>query len=345
MIKKIHLTWVLMGLSSVIYSQTVSTLRIPLICKITATWCNSCGTWGWSLNEEIMNQNPEALTICMHASTTSLLYSPDAATIYGVFTPTSSGVPSWYVDGIRKTQSSTSGGVYTTQTKTAVKSAVDSILIFDAEAGAGFSWSWNNNTLEVSAKSEFFVSSNGEYYLGVYLIEDDIVKYQNGIGNNAIHHPTFRTSLSDPLGDFLMDGNVNAVTSFVKSYSFTIPSDYVKSKLRLMAIIWKKISGNYVIVNTSVSDYLMQTTSKNEPAKFLLELYPNPTFNRQFSISNLNSFNKISVYDLLGKNIPIKLNHSNNQVFISLPENTPPGIYIVQVTKENKTYSQKLVVE
>ncbi len=337
---------IILGLSKTIEAQTVSTVRLPLITKITATWCNPCGTWGWTLNEDIMNQNPESITLCLHASTTSQLYDPAAATIYSVFNPQSSGVPSWYVDGVRKTQYSTNGGVYTTQTKNAVKAATDSILVNDAQAGAGFLWSWNGNTLNITAKAEFFVPTNGDYYLGVYIIEDDVVKYQNGIGNNAVHHPTFRKAVSNETGDFLISGNVSSGQSFIKNYTFTTPNDYVKSKMRLMAIVWKQENSGPVIVNTSVSDFLQQTpTSKNISSNFQLELYPNPTQNQQFKIKNLTQNEKISVFDLLGKNISIKHQIFNNEVLVQLPENTPKGIYIVQVTKDSKTYTQKLIVD
>ncbi len=333
----------LLGISF-IKAQQVSTARMPLITKITATWCNPCGTWGWNLNEEIMNQNPEALTLCLHASTTSQLYDPAAAAIYSVFTPLSSGLPSWYVDGIRKTQYSSSGGIFMTQTRNAVKSAVDSILVFDAQAGAGFLWNWNNNVLEITAKAEFFTSCNGEYSLGVYIIEDDIVKYQNGIGNNAVHHPTFRKAVSNELGDPLVNGNVLAGQSFVKNYTFNTPNDYVKHKMRLLGIIWKMENENPVIVNTSVSDYLAQIpTNKPLNSNDHLEIYPNPTTNQQFIVRNID-IEKIAVYDILGKHLPIKTHIHNNYIIVQLPDNTSKGIYIVHVIKNHKTYSQKLIV-
>ncbi len=329
-----------------IIAQTVSTIRLPLITKITATWCNPCGTWGWSLNEEIMNQNPEALTLCLHASTTSQLYNTASAAIYSKFTPSSPSVPSWYVDNTRKTQYSSSGGIYTTQTRNAVKSAVDSILVHNAQAGSGFLWSWNNNTLEITAKAEFFVPVSGEYYFGVYIIEDDIVKYQNGIGNNAVHHPTLRNAVSGELGDYLTLGNISAGQSFIKTYTFNVPSDYVKTKMRLMGIIWEKQGDNLTIVNTSVSDYLLQTpTSKSQNVNFQLQIYPIPTQNQKVVIRNISNNEKIAIFDLLGKNIPVKIEIQNNDAHVLFPVNTPKGIYIVQVTKDQKTYSQKLILE
>lgn len=336
---------ILQGFLLQLSAQTVSTLRLPLITKITATWCNPCGTWGWTLNEEIMNQNPEALTICLHASNTSQLYDPAAANIYSVFNPQSSGVPSWYVDGIRKTQYSTNGGVYTTQTKNAVKSATDSILVNDAQAGAGFLWSWNVNTLEITAKAEFFFPANGEYYMGVYIIEDDIVKYQNGIGNNAIHHPTFRKSISNDLGDLLINGSVASGQSFIKNYTFNVPTDYVKSKLRLVAILWKMEGTNPVIVNTSVSDYLQQTTSVKNSSEFSFDIYPNPVKNHQFLIKNIYLSDKIYFYDLLGNKLNCNIKFHHSDALVNIPEHTPQGIYLVQVIRENQSFTQKLIVE
>lgn len=335
--------WLLVG--SMVYGQVVPSNRMPLITKITATWCNPCGTWGWSLNEEIMTNNPDALTICVHASSSSQLYDPCAATMYSVFAPTSSGVPSWYVDGVRKTAYSQSGGVYTTQTKNAVKAHVDSVMLYDATAGTGFSWSWNGNTISIQAKTQFFNTETGDIYLGVYFIEDDIVKYQNGIGNNAVHHPTLRTNVSAELGDPLLNGTISQGQQFNANYNFTVPADWQKHKLRLMAILWKKdANNNYSIINTSVSEYLSQTTTLNRSMAENYSIFPNPVPNKTFSISPCNQCS-FQIYDLLGKSIPFKVSYQNQQATVVLPNDVAPGVYIIQMQKGNKTTSHKLIVE
>lgn len=333
----------LMG--SVLYGQVVPTNRMPLITKITATWCNPCGTWGWSLNEEIMDNNPDALTICLHPSSTSQLYDPCAATMYSVFAPASSGTPSWYVDGVRKTVYSQSGGIYTTQTKNAVKAHIDSVMLYDATAGTGFSWSWNGNAINIQAKTQFFNSETGDIYLGVYFIEDDIVKYQNGIGNNAVHHPTLRTNVSAELGDALFNGTILQGQQFNTNYNFIVPSDWQKHKLRLMAILWKKNANNeYTILNTSVSDFLAQATSVNKIFTDNYSVYPNPVPNKTFTISPCNQCS-FQIYDLLGKSIPYKVSYQNLQATVFLSNDMAPGVYILQMQRGNKTTSQKIIVE
>ena len=80
--------------------------------------------------------------------------------------------------------------------------------------------------------------------------------------------------------------------------------------------------------------------SNNEIVGF--KLYPNPTFNDVVYITTKDNGTKdILVYDLFGE-IVLKERTSYKELNISKLD---AGVYIVQVTENNKTISRKLVVK
>ncbi len=80
--------------------------------------------------------------------------------------------------------------------------------------------------------------------------------------------------------------------------------------------------------------------SQNEIVDF--KLYPNPTYNDVvYIITADNGVKDILVYDLFGE-IVLKESTSYKELNISKLD---AGIYIVQVTENNKTISRKLVVK
>ena len=40
-----------------IHAQDVPEVQRTLLTKVTATWCPSCGSWGWSFFEDIIEDN------------------------------------------------------------------------------------------------------------------------------------------------------------------------------------------------------------------------------------------------------------------------------------------------
>ncbi|ADV48343.1 hypothetical protein Celal_1018 [Cellulophaga algicola DSM 14237] len=72
------------------------------------------------------------------------------------------------------------------------------------------------------------------------------------------------------------------------------------------------------------------------------KLYPNPTFNDVVYITTKDNLKKnIQVYDLLGE-LVLQVNSHYKELNISKLD---AGVYIVQVTENNKTTSRKLVVK
>lgn len=72
------------------------------------------------------------------------------------------------------------------------------------------------------------------------------------------------------------------------------------------------------------------------------KMYPNPAYGDEIYITTTrNGTKEIQVYDVFGE-VVIKANINSNTLNIS---QLVPGIYIVQVTENNKTMVRKLVVK
>lgn len=73
-----------------------------------------------------------------------------------------------------------------------------------------------------------------------------------------------------------------------------------------------------------------------------ISVYPNPTTDKIF-ISNLESNNtQIRIFNVLGKIVHQQKNNIENGISVS---QFPKGIYMLQITVDEKTFSKKLVIE
>ena len=89
-----------------------------------------------------------------------------------------------------------------------------------------------------------------------------------------------------------------------------------------------------------LADIALLSTQNNEIAG--LRVYPNPVSNGVLHVeSNLNSERTISLFDVLGKEV-IKTTTSNTTINIA---HLNSGIYIVKITENGKTATNKLVVK
>ncbi|WP_288878903.1 T9SS type A sorting domain-containing protein [Pedobacter panaciterrae] len=89
------------------------------------------------------------------------------------------------------------------------------------------------------------------------------------------------------------------------------------------------------------------TTALHPEIKENLQImvYPNPVVNNVLYIETGNmSINGIFFYDKLGKRINVNLSNSYNDIAINLPENLPPGIYILELIFNENAVRKKIVV-
>lgn len=328
---------------SSVQAQNVEQKQMALMSKKTATWCNPCGTWGWTLFNDIWVAKKDVAVIFeLHNSTTSQLYSPNAASMYSYFDQVSS-TPAFYVNGKNETQYSTSGGIYTTLTKSRVLAVIDSISNLAPVVNAGFNTNISNDTLYINTKVKFFQNTTGEYYLGVYLSESNVIKYQNGIGNTAVHKQPMRVSVSpNVMGDLIVNGPVAANAQFTDSYFYKLNATWIPANVNVFTVIWKKVGNDYEYVNA----YKVVTPTginENETASFSTALYPNIAAAGESVSLLIDNKGKeevtIEIYDQLGKMVQSvfqgTLTESQYQFEINQDGKLNSGLYFVSVAAGN----------
>lgn len=228
-------------------AQQVEQQQRSLITKRTADWCPYCGTWGWAFFKAAIEQN-EDKAILMAAHYDGGLANPAAEEItdnFGGFYQ-----PKFFLN---ETQLGVTSGNVIAKLEY-LKPLVDSIFEVAPVANCGFDLTYENGELKADAVVKFFQAAQGEYYLGLYLLEDSVVAYQNSIGPNAIHRHLFRFPFTEEtFGQPIANGDVSAGQEFDLNFALPIgdPTGY---NYEVVGIIWKKEGDKYKPVNVWSND-------------------------------------------------------------------------------------------
>jgi len=266
----ITLTLILLSFNC-IKAQDVPEIQQSMITKITATWCPNCGNWGWYFYEDIYSDNADkALLITAHYSgDLQNNTAEDFATNFNV-----NYQPKFIVGNENQEVLSSN----TSSKRTAIKNLVDNNFGLAPVVNAGLQVTKDGDILTVQTRTRFFQSTDGEYYLGVYVIENGVVNYQNGQGNNAVHKNVLRASMSvGSFGEIVASGSIAANAEFDKEYSIQL-GNWNINNLEIATIIWKKVGSTYEFVNTHSTTELSSVGVSEIPENEIsFEVFPTLT--------------------------------------------------------------------
>ncbi|HLV41177.1 MAG TPA: Omp28-related outer membrane protein [Brumimicrobium sp.] len=349
--KKIYFSIVCASLALTSISQTVAEVQTPLVVKKTATWCQPCGTWGWDLFNEIWDEVLQNSVILeMHNSSSSGLYSLDAKNLYD-FHEARSSTPVFYVNTINEVEYSSSG-IYPSITKTNVLNAVNTTTSLSPVVNSGFTHSITGNTLNINTKVKFFQNTTGEYYLGVYATEDNVVAQQSGRGVTTHKRIMRASAYSYTQGDLIINGAASSGDEFTATHSITLDPSWNTNNIKVFTVIWKKEGTKYEYVNahqtagyTSVNNFDLSGLDIN--------LYPNVSSGNQDVFLEVNGAAteriSVEVYNQVGMRINTIFNgelNSNQETFnVNPTRSLAKGIYFVNIVSEkNSKRTMKMIV-
>lgn len=89
------------------------------------------------------------------------------------------------------------------------------------------------------------------------------------------------------------------------------------------------------------------TLSSNEFNSTLVQVYPNPIQNNQFTVQFQNTFSSnvnVSVLSILGQKIPFKSTSNSNGVAIELNQTLSSGIYFLELESNGNKITKKIIV-
>lgn len=347
--KKNFLLFSLLSVFSLqMFAQTVPQEQRTLITKVTASWCGNCGTWGWTLFEGLVEDNPDkAVLIANH-------YSGDLSN-----TTSDEIAENWNVNSQPRfltgndDQSVLSSNI--DAKRTAIKGIVDANFMSMPLANAGIEASITGDQLMINTKTQFFQPTTGEYYLGVYIVENGVINNQSGQGANAVHKKIMRGAVtSTTFGDLLMNGSIGMNMEFDKSFTMTVDSGWDINNLEVVTIIWQKENDDYSFINTNMVSEITETTSISNVLLEGASIKVSPNVISSEAIVSIELENELKdatlqVFDLQGRKIldvyQGDLTSGNTTFTINKNSKTNNGIYFLTLQSNEKVVSQKIIFQ
>jgi hypothetical protein len=337
---------------SAVLSAHTQNIEVPatqksLITKRTADWCPLCGGWGWPFFRQlILDNSDKAVLIAAHYS--GGLINPTAIAI----TSNLGGVsqPRYYFNNQDQNASSTN----TATVRTTIQGLVDDAFNQPPVAQTGLLVAAQDGELTVLTKTRFFQDAEGDYYLGVYLIETNYIGYQAGQGENAEHKQLLRAHLTaQPFGESLGSGTVDAGTEVSIDLAFNL-GNYDRENIEIASIIWKKNGDKYDVVNcNSTTEILDEIVAAKdlEVTEQSFSIFPNITSQAAvaaFELPQSSQQVELAIFDLQGRMVKTvfrgQLSEGRHQFDIQRPANAASGVYLVRLMVDGKAFGRRMVV-
>lgn len=234
-------------------AHQVEEKNMGLVFKFTGTNCYYCGDWGWDMFKDLITQYHKKDAVCIAAysqnSFAKLLVSP-IATDMDRRVPVTAGYPTF----TGNFNDAWSGGNTFQSMNNIISTSINTHKNDPVTVNVGYSQKIEGEKLVVSTSTKFFKDTEGDYYLGVYVLENGIVANQSGPkgGPNAIHDNVLRGG-NGSWGELISSGSVAKGKFFDKVVSIDIPSEWNKDKLSVYTVIWKKNNIKYDFVNAYIN--------------------------------------------------------------------------------------------
>ncbi|KAA3621572.1 MAG: T9SS C-terminal target domain-containing protein [Bacteroidetes bacterium] len=339
--------------SSMISAQEIEVPQTQrsLINKVAADWCPPCGSWGWDFFHDLIddNSNNAILFTIHHSGGLNSQVASDITSNYFV-----SSQPRFILNG--EDQNVLSGS--TSSARTAIQQEVISQSGNTPLVQTGLDATYRDDDMvHVNTRTTFFADADGEYYLGVYLVEKIVVAFQASQGQSAQHQQIVRQEFSgtSSFGSLIAMGSIGANTSY--DFQFSIPKDsYNAENLEIVTIIWKKDGNVYEFVNANKDSNVQFEVVNSTTAPGVLEssfkVFPNVVndyANIQFQTEKNIERASINLFDMKGKNVLNVFNGSLDageyNFDLSRSSEIPSGIYLLRLEVEGNVVTRKLIME
>jgi hypothetical protein len=324
-------------------AQEVSNKNWTLLHERTADWCPFCGTWGWDMKTRIFDKFKDQNVIFMAVHHSGGLANSTATEFGSNFT--GQGQPIFYEDGvdINVTSNSISQKLDETQWVVDFKNSQETI----AGVGINANLSEVNKTLQVDAKVEFFSAvPDGDYYLGLYLVED-LLHAQASRSGQQLHKQVLRRSLlNNTFGSPLKKGAVTKGSIF--NVSATVEGiTSSRENYKVIGIIWNKTPSKYLFFNANMVNVGIPASS--EELKFSeINAFQSERGSIVVDLTGLQQLNDglITLTDVTGKTLlsqEFKNNITSRTIY--LEGNFNKGIHIITVIQGKDKISKKILLQ
>ena len=213
--------------------------------RFTATWCGWCPYMSESFTKAkaLLGDRFEFVNLHPNSSDLAFYGTPTLVSQFGI-----SSYPTGIIDGRIRI----GNGTDTDAVAQAIAAAVDEQeALYPVQTAVGLKTTLSGRSLSVDA--ELFARQAGTYKLTVYLLENGIVHYQNGGGDNYVHNRIAREALSPSVGSIVQVPTDNGTA--VVNYTFNIPSNYNLSNLEVLAFVQCPFGDQAVVQSGDYGDW------------------------------------------------------------------------------------------
>ncbi len=287
-------------LSSPIMAQEVNKKQWTFMHERTADWCPLCGGWGWDFKTKLINEfqgKPVVFTALHHSGGLSNPTSVALGTNFG-----GAGQPRFYVDG---TDLIVSSGNQTARLEDA-KLIVDFNQASVPYAGIGIDAivSPINGNVQINATVEILEKiDNGDYYLGLYTLED-LTAYQETKGTNALHKNVLTGSVfTETFGKSVFTGSGEKGKTFQFSTAITEDLRTKIDKVTILGVLWNKSAGKHLFFNALEVPLKLQSSTVNSDVELGMNVFANEAGDINIDLNLEDSYSDVvlQLTDVSGK--------------------------------------------
>ncbi len=329
--KKILFTLLIASLASLNYAQDINNDQWVLVSKRSADWCSFCGQYGWDMMDGLVeraNAENRVFPVALHYSGgLKTQVSEDLTDNLGGFSQ-----PLFFLN---EDDLDVGSGNVSAKLDEVFETA-EFLTGFPAFAGVGLEGSIvDGESIDFTATVKIFENLSTEMYLGMYLIQNDLVAFQQSQGNDAEHkniltHSFFEDSFGERIGEGTLDNG--------SEYSFTgsleLEDGMVSYEdMSVLAVIWNKdSSGKYRVFNLGVFEnlaiLLSNTTIENTDITFDTKVIADQLFiSLDADLTSIAA--KVNIINASGQLIQEQdLTELNTSINVA---NWATGIYYVQL--------------
>lgn len=335
------------------WGQEIQVPRVQnsLVTKMTATWCTICGSTAWDNYKSLVSTlNAKALVMAGHVSTSSALYSPTAERLIQNFEQSLSHPTFFY----NTTRIGSSGTTVVNTISTNVDNANKNTP--QAQAGLVVTLDPGTRVLTVKSKVEFFQAVQGEYYLGVYLLEKAITAAQAARTFNETHQNVLRTALhADPFGELLANGSLPTGTVRNIQSNLTLTQNYNPANLLIAAVIWRKNGTKYEFVNLNYTGQISASVTSAQNLQLLQGFHILPNLVSDNAVVRLDlpatsESTSLEVFDVFGRRLQTvfhgRLSEGKHEFRIERAGiNAPPGYYLLRLSSGREQAVRQFILQ
>jgi hypothetical protein len=324
------------------------TQRVVIV-KKTADWCPNCGQWGWTLFNQLVTDQAERATV--FAAHYSGGLSNAVATAIAANLPGASQ-PRFYVNQSDMNANSGNG----TTVRNQVNVQVDNAGQQSPVAQTGILATYEGNRLFIRTRTRLFQNwTDGELFLGVYLIERSFTGNQSGQGANAQHKQLLRSVVrGEWYGVPILSGS--STDGLLPEMADTVTlGNLSPQNLEIATILWRRNGNGFAVVNTNSTRNITELVSAtNDPAVFpgiAFVVAPNRLESNsvaRITLAEAQPLVNISVFNIGGQHLTTIYDSALGSGSFEFPLEhllgLPSGVYIVKLRVEDQQHIQRVVV-